>query len=179
MIIHLVGPNAIGKTTAVQRWSKRYGERLTTISCDNNKVTCGSEEFREKGWQGTAAEKDALVKKYQALDKIIVMESARTTTLCSAIPQEPVILVTCAWQLHKANMMARCAAKNKRFRAEYWTDWKLNYECTARYVNFAKKRLPGSRVEHFHLTNYAEWDAVDAYFGALFRQLYNKLVRSR
>jgi hypothetical protein len=39
----------------------------------------------------------------------------------------------------KAHMVARCAKRNKTFRAEYWTFSKLEYEGMKRYVNNLRK----------------------------------------
>lgn len=175
--INMVGPHAIGKTTTIRRWAARYSG-LTAISCDLNLIIHDGVESRERGWQGTADEKRKLVEKYQQANQVTVVESARTTTLQFIKPNDHVIVVTCDWQLFKQHMLDRCEAKGKKFRAEYWTDGKLQYECGGRYLNFAAKHLTNCNVITRRIVDQQrDWAELDEVFYSLYRRLNNTLNR--
>ncbi len=174
-LISLVGPHAIGKTTAIQRWAKRY-HKLTAISCDLGLVYNFHNKQKEKGWQGSAEEKRALVQKWQKWNGVVVIESARTDIIRFMEGEGHLILVTCNWELHEMNMRERCAAKNKKFREDYWTEGKLVYESCGRYLNSAEKNMPHHDL--FPIWNkQTDWQSVDARFGELFRRYHNKSAR--
>src|SRR5207253_998259 len=116
------------------------GDRLTAISLDL---------LRKPGYD-TAEEKSQRCKEWKDSGGVVVVESARTTTTSYALPDEPVIIVTCSWQSMRGNMMARCAKKDKRFRDDYWDEYKLTYESSRRYLNFASKNLDPKQVKHFN-----------------------------
>lgn len=176
MLVTMVGPHAIGKTTALRRWSVRYPE-LVAISADLGAVYRGGEEqHREKGWAGTIQEKEALVRDYTRRDCITLVESARTTTLHYIEPGSPVILVLCESAVLERVMRQRCAAKNKKYREEYWTQVKLSYESSRRYTNFVSaKHL--AHEEFWVNDQERDWPAVDRHFAKLYRQLHNNRVR--
>lgn len=225
-IIHLVGPNAIGKTTAVRRWAARYNtmvpvsldllrkegydtaaeksarcqewregkqvvvvesarttQLLTVVSCDSeSKGTVHQGEQRIEGfnWKGTQEEKERHVAEVRQRFPLSVCESARTTTTRYATPSDPVIIVTCPGPVLGKHLRARCEAKGKQFREDYWDQWKLEYESTRRYLNFAAKNLMKEQVRHFVIEDQArDWQAVDAYFGVLYRRLHNQLMGGR
>jgi hypothetical protein len=230
-IIHLIGPNAIGKTTAVRRWAARYGHLLATVSLDLLRkpgydtaeeksarcaewrdapivtvvesarttqlmvVSCdmgssghtfvaGQEVASVTNWKGTQDQKQQGVAQVRQRLGITVLESVRTTTTTTttryALPEDPVILLTCDWQTLGNHLRARCEVKGKRFRDDYWDQWKLGYEASKRYLNFAAKNLTPEQVKHFEINDQArDWPAVDDYFGALFRRLHNALIRSQ
>jgi hypothetical protein len=72
-------------------------------------------------------------------------------------------------------MKARCEAKGKRYRDDYWTKLKLQYESGRRYLNYAKKSLAGYDIKFFEIKDQAsDWPEVDEYFGTLFRKLNNQ-----
>lgn len=223
-IIHLVGPNAVGKTTAVVRWRKRYSKlsivsldllrkvgydtkaekqerckewkeldqvvvvesarttQLVTVSCDtggDGVVLQGETRINIQGWKGSLEEKRLAVEKVRQYP-LVVCESARTTTVNYALSDEPVIIVICSWQVLGKHLRARCEAKGKKFRDDYWDQKKLDYEASKRYLNFATKNLPTSQYKIFTIEDQArDWPAVDEYFGKLYRELHNDLVRKR
>lgn len=223
-VIHLIGPNAIGKTTAVRRWGMRYQQprpisfdllrkpgyntleekvercleyraaeeitvvesarttQLACISCDNG----GSGEelvngvwVKAKGdWKGDKENRKALLDDLRNKSPIALVESARTTTTTYALPTDSVIIVVCPGAVLGKHLEARCAAKGKKFRAEYWTPDKLEYESSRRYLNFVKKNLSPNQYKVFHIADQAtDWEAVDEYFGSVYRRLHNELVR--
>jgi hypothetical protein len=178
-MICMVGPNAIGKTTAVERWSKRYGDKLTAISCDNQRVIVGESVTKELGWSGTAAEKQALVNKYRDLPQVTLIESARTDIVRFLHGQGNLLVVTCEPAEHRRHLQARCARSNKLFREDYWTFEKCRYESTRRYVNSANTNFHPRQVKIIELKTYDDWSIVDTYFYSLFRSLYNSTLKAK
>lgn len=174
MIISVFGPNAIGKTTAARRWAAKYPGLLRCISADLCLVMENGEERREQGWNKTIEEKRALVGKYRQLSQVTIVETARTSRWVE--PEDFVVALTCPWELHQKHMMARCAAKNKKFRAEYWTQAKLDYECSRRYTNFVAQYVHPSKYKHLAIADQArDWPKVDAFIYQLFRRFHNQL----
>lgn len=179
-LISMVGCNAVGKTTAARRWSERYGPRLLCVLADVQTELCDGVETRVKATKGTAEEKADLVARYRDEPRVVLFESARTSHLPATRPGEPVIIVTCDWQLYEKHMRARCAAKGKRFRDDYWDERKLRYESGRRYSTFSVKYLAGYDVRQFEVRDQAaDWVKIDEYFGMLFRRLHNELNRRR
>lgn len=226
-IIHLVGPNAIGKTTAVVRWGQKYGglkvvsldllrkpgydtkeekaarcqewkesdqvvvvesartSQLTIVSCDSESqgiTISNNNRINGYRWKGTQDEKKQAVEGVRDRFGIVVCESARTTTTTTSysLPDEPVILLTCPGEILGRHLRARCEAKGKRFRDDYWDQWKLDYESSRRYLNFAAKNLRPEQVRHFEIKDQArDWPVVDEYFGSLYRRMHNELIRNR
>lgn len=224
-IIHLIGPNAIGKTTAVRRWAGRYANLTTAsldllrkeapdgpakrqyletkagdavvvaesvyssqvlrvVSCDQGGAGArleGGEWVADPDWKGDQAEKERKVLALRRSAPIALVESARTTTTTVfALPDEPVIVVICPGAKLRDHLKARCEAKGKKFRDDYWTEWKCDYEAQRRYLNFAAKNLRPEQYRVFTIEDQArDWPAVDDYFGTLYRRLHNDLVRRR
>lgn len=177
--ITLVGPNAIGKTTAVRRWVARYS-KLVAISADLQLVFRDGEETRQKGWSGTAEQKQQLVDEYQSLQRVVVVESARTDILRFSRNNGFLLLVTCSAESHRQHLIQRCTAKEKKFRDDYWTLGKCAYESQRRYVNSAKENFDSNRTHMFTVNDQErDWPVVDEYFGQLFRRLHNQIVRSK
>jgi hypothetical protein len=52
-----------------------------------------------------------------------------------------VVFTVTSWETMRGFLIARCADRNKEFRADYWTPTKLNYEGYNRYINQARKYL--------------------------------------
>lgn len=182
-VIGVCGPNAIGKTTFAYRMLDRYGPNLRAVIADNQWEThsCADEDHvRVRGWKGTTEEKETLVRQHQASDEVVVIDSVRTTALNFFSPTDPVIIVTCTWQKMGEVLRARCLKNNKKFRADYWDEWKLGYESSKRYLNFAAKNLSPDQYKVFEIEDQArDWPAVDAYFGTLYRRLYNAILRQK
>lgn len=178
-VIGLAGPHAIGKTTAVTRWIHRYPLLVAAIA-DNQWEATRDGRTRVREWKGTVEQKQALVQQHQQRAGVTVIESVRTTALNYFRPQDPVILVTCDWQTMKRVLEHRCEANKKRFNAEYWGQWKLNYESHERYLNFARKKLQPGQWRQFEIKDQeADWPEVDEYFGQLYRRLHNQIIRNR
>lgn len=180
MIIGLCGPSAIGKTTAVRRWLARYGRLgLVGVHCDLEAEEWPDGRRRVRGWKGTAGEKGELVAAHRAGAHVAVLESVRTTALNYFMPGEPVVLTLCRAEVMGRALRARCTAKGKRYRDDYWDDRKLAYEGARRY-ELAAARLRTEDVTVFTIEDQAaDWPAVDEHFGALFRRLHNRLVAAR
>jgi len=181
-LISLVGCNAVGKTTAALRYAQRYPS-LLIAECDTEKVLMPTTEgmeravLREKGWKGTAEEKENLMSGYRHREHVSLIVSARTTHLNFCCLGEPVIMVTCDWQLYEKHMRARCEAKGKRYRDDYWDEYKLKYESSRRYLTFAQKNLQPQDVHHFVINDQAtDWPKVDECFRWLYRKLHNQLL---
>lgn len=184
-VIGLAGPNAIGKTTAVSRWVKRYPElwaaladnQRETGSKDWDRVLAGPPNVRE--WKGDGGDKRNLVESHRVSTRITVIDSARTTALNYFLYGEPVILVTCSWETMERNLKERCGRVGKKYRVDYWTKERLGYEASRRYKGFAAKH-PEMSCRVFEVNDYErDWPAVDAYFSKAYRSLHNALARGR
>ena len=101
--IALVGPHAVGKTTAAKRWAARY-QQLQICHCDNQKPP-------------------------EASDEIVLLEgcSAMANRWLPQLNIQEVIHCYCAPEMLEANMRARCASKGKKYREDYWTPRWLEY----------------------------------------------------
>lgn len=178
-IIHMMGPNAIGKTTAANRYAQKYGDRIAVVLADIQTVVVGQQRTRERGWKGTQEEKQALVEGVREQYPVVLCESARTTTTTYALPDEIIIILTCSPERMEENMRARCEAKGKRFRDDYWKLDKLAYESSRRYLTFAKKNLDPKQIRHFKIEDRVrDWPAVDEFFSEVFCRLWNKRSKS-
>ncbi len=172
MIISLVGCNAIGKTTAARRWAAKYPQ-LVSVSADGGTfVIRDGVEKRQVEWKGEVATKERLTRGYAAEKGVVLIESARTTHLAFTPEDSPTIVVTCSWQLYEKHMRARCLAKGKRFRDDYWTQDKLAYECSRRYLSWVAKHFEGREVHYFEIEDQArDWPKVDECFDRLYRRM--------
>ena len=153
MFIALVGPHAIGKTTAAKRWAVRYSS-LGVVHCDNN------------------APED--------LEGVVLLEgcSALANRWLPQVCPAEVIHCYCSPETLAENMKRRCQDRGKRYREDYWTPRWLGYEAKIRMTNLLSKRLAGVKVVEFLISNKEQdWQVVDAYFGKLYRELNNALVR--
>lgn len=181
-LVHMIGPNAIGKTTALERWGAKYSH-LNCISCDTGghgaRLVDGSWIPTEGDWKGDKLGRQKLVGEVRSLPQVSVLESARTTTTTSfALATEQVIVVMTSGRLLGENLRLRCEAKSKQFKSSYWTSDKLEYEASRRYLNFARKSLRPGQYKIFNLINrQTDWQQVDEYFGSIYRKLHNVLVR--
>lgn len=180
-LISLVGCNAIGKTTAARRWCARYPGLIALLMDVQTRLSGGGAVTeRVRGSKGTDADKRALVEAARADPAVHLFESARTTHLNHLLPGEPAIVLLCSWQTYERNMRARCTAKNKRFRDDYWNPGRMEAESIRRHGNFVRKHLPPEQYRVFYVEDYdRDWPAVDEYFGELYRKLHNRIVRER
>lgn len=179
-IIGLVGPHAIGKTTACYRWLQRYPGKLLAAIADNQwEASSSSEKVRVRGWKGDVEAKRKLVEYHIQRVGVTIIDSVRTTNLNYFREVDPVIIVTCDWRVMDRVLRGRCEKNNKEFNEKYWTQQKLGYESSSRYLNFAAKKLQPNQVKCFEIVDQAkDWLAVDVYFGKLFRKLHNRRNRS-
>lgn len=178
-MIGLVGPNAIGKTTAVKRWCLRYHGLVGALADDQREIdwrTAGGDHrdlpVNARGWKGTVEEKAALVAAAREREEIVVVDSARTTALEALLPGEHVLMVVCEAQTLMDNLRQRAEERGKKFDEEYWSLKKCGYESMTRYTNF-RSRCRGT-IALFRVDDRErDWPVVDRYFGNLYRRLWN------
>lgn len=166
-VIGLIGPHAVGKTTALRRWRDRYGDRIAVTSFDAER----------KAYPGNP-EKQSHIARCRADGRVWVMESARGFSgwVTAFLPSEPVIVLTCPEPAGRAWMVER---RKGRPMSDYWTQKRLDYECNGHLLNYVRK-LPPAQVRHFVIEDRErDWPAVDEYFGFLFRRAYNGLRSAR
>lgn len=176
-VIGMVGPHAIGKTTAARRWAARYTKLVVAIA-DQQWEESASGKERVKAWKGTAEEKEALVADRRARPVVTLVESVWTTACRFFTPEEPIIIVTCDWRVMERVFRERVKRLGKTFKEDYWTPRKMGYESAVRYLNFAQKNWSPQQYRHFNIEDQArDWPAVDAHFGALYRRLNNQTLR--
>lgn len=171
-VIGLIGPHAVGKTTAARRWAARYSG-LTACLTDIQLVLRNGVETRVRGWKGTKEEKIELTREAQSYSGVVLVESARgfSTWLSVLLPTDFVIVITCSESLGRQWLEER---RGGRKLSEYWTATRLEYECSRHLLN-SVKRLKPDQVKHFEFTDRAkDWKEVDSYFSALYRKLNNR-----
>lgn len=172
-VICLVGPHAVGKTTAVKRWVKRYS-RLKGVLADNQLEITQETEERVLEWKHTAEDKKRLVEKHSASRTVSVLDSVRTTNCLYIGPEDRVIVLTVPWEISMQHLKDRCKANGKKFNAEYWTPKKVEYESSNRYLNFMEKNLDEKQYAIFNIRQQAkDWKIVDKHFGQLYRSMNN------
>lgn len=182
-IIALIGPNAVGKTSAVTRWCKKY-QRLVGCLCDSNqRVVAGQLEIEARSWKQNES-RAALVEHYKLLSQtaVIVAEGASGYGLRIAkeLDADLWIIITCSAQASRRQLQARCQQRGKTFRADYWTDLRLSYESERRHIKYARKNLPAERFVVAAVEEQAEdWPKVDQLFGTIYRRLNNELLRRK
>lgn len=184
MIIALIGPHAIGKTTAVKNWLDHYGRYgLRVVNCDNNRLTYLNDneivEEREPRWSGSTEEKQAVAKECADSPEIFVVEG----NTARAIPWMKTTSLVCILHVYtspegfQSMMRERCEKTNKTYRDDYWDYTKLSYESSRRFNNFHGKH-PHHRVIAQAIYNREDdWKTVTEIFGREFRQLYNQNKR--
>lgn len=168
-VVVMIGPHAVGKTTAAKRWKTRYGEGIQDWSIDRLR---GKTQYHDN------AAKARLVKECRQSPIVNVIESARgfAVLLDSLIPEDPeVIALTCDQSAARIWWAERRKGKSL---SDYWTDNRLQYECVDYAVNALQKR--GIRYKHFDVVDReASWVEVDAYFSKIYRRLHNELMWKR
>lgn len=181
MIIALLGPHAIGKSTALNRWIHHFGNRgLIGVHCDNNqKVSAAGTEI-ERGWSGTTEQKQRLALHCALSKSIFVLEgnTARSIPWAKSVPSHIIIHVTCSPERFGELMQSRCDAKGKKYRSDYWDYKKLEYESRRRLANaITNYHITCPVIEFFIEDQTKDWVHVDAYFCKVFRKLYNYSMR--
>jgi hypothetical protein len=182
----LIDERSSGKVAVVESVYMTQLKRpstLTLASCDSSGkgvVIKGGEEVEGYNWKGSLEEKESCVDRIRKVSPIVLVESARTTTVSLALPEEPVIVVVCPGEVLGKHLRARCEKKGKKFREDYWDEWKLSYESSRRYINFASKNLRPEQYKVFQIEDQArDWLVVDAYFGSIYRKMNNELNRRK
>lgn len=168
MLITVMGPHAVGKTTAIKRWSARFKD-INFVHADNC-IEFNSKGMRkkEKLWMGTSAEKVELAERCRDSDDIWVVEgnTPRNTPWLKCVESHAVIHVYTDPQIFKRFMQDRCAKRDKEFREDYWTDKKLEYESYNRFNNLRVKHWSGWNVDfkEFKIVDYNDWRKIDFHF---------------
>lgn len=167
MILALIGPHAIGKTTAIKRWSTRY-PLLKVAACDNCKAFSEGWEERQPDWGGSSDAKIAIATRLAEDTRLWICEgnTARNMPWLKVVPCVAIFHVYCAPKKFGELMKARCEKRGKEFRRDYWTDQKLWYESSQRFENAQMKgRLATKRVQSFEIKDQSrDWKYVDYAF---------------
>lgn len=168
----MIGPHAVGKTTALKRWTARYGDRLRAVSLD-----------AERSKYPDNPAKAALVESCRADGRVWVIESAREPAgWLTVLPSDaPVVVLTCGTEDARKWWGERRTAKGKPADlGPYWHDKRLLYECDGYIRSASQKFLRPDQTKHFVIADRErDWPAVDEYFGSVFRRLHNALVAGR
>jgi len=141
--ILLTGPNCSGKTTAVERAAEGWPEgALRVVHAD-------------KELKGSPAEQEAaLAAAWAGPEAALLVEGinrgasafAEVSARCREAREVVAVHVTrSSPAIMREHLIARCAKRGKRFRADYWTHRVLLYEGTRRYAELARRRFPGAR----------------------------------
>lgn len=148
-VIALVGPHAVGKTTAARRWAARYSN-LKVVHCD------GDKQVNIPG-------------------RVVLLEgcSAHANQWIDKVAVDWVIHAYCAPELLRQNMKLRCEAKGKTFRDDYWDNSKLVYESYHRMNNLLS-RLGLKHSDFLVADRQTDWRNIDLEFGTLYRTYNNR-----
>lgn len=180
-VIGLIGPHAVGKTTAVYRWLEQFSGKLTGVIADDQwEARSREDRTRVREWKGTKEEKATAVQRCLDSSTIYVVDSARgfSTWVDVLPPGTPLIVLTCPEPCGRKFIEARRATKAKpNPLSEYWTPRRLDYECNGYLLNYVKKRTDLD-VKHFIIEDRErDWPVVDAYFQKVFVRLWNRRPR--
>lgn len=175
----MIGPHAVGKTTAVYRWLDWYQGKLVGVVCDDHwEATSKTNRTKVKEWGGTKEEKSSAVRRCLESSTIYVVDSARGfSTWVDVLPAgTDLIVITCSEPNGRRFIEERRATKrNPKPLSDYWTPRRLDYECNGYLLNYVRKRRDLA-VRHFVIEDrQRDWVAVDKYFGLIFRRLYQNL----
>lgn len=166
-VITMIGGHSTGKSTAVLRWKERY-PAIEVYSLD---------DLRKEYYANEA--KVELIRSLKSRDIIAVVESAKgySAWMKELSPTDPVILVGCSDVKLSRERMER---RRDGPLTDWWTDRSLHYENCQKFINFAAKNLDPAQSKFFDiLDRERDWEAVDEYFGSVYRRLHNELVRKR
>lgn len=159
MLLGIFGPHAVGKSTFIENYRDYWPgivtpKGLVVVPADYEREylydpnrDCWVKHTDKPRWKGTREDKishmEAMVEDHGV---IWIVESAR---YFSGFQPDIVnffrkyhggvrfICITCAPQTMKIFIQERCTKQGKEFRADYWDDKRLAYECRDRYVNQA------------------------------------------
>ena len=143
--IVLVGPHAIGKTTATARYKALFPELVVT-HCDSK----------------LPIETDAV--------QLCEGCAAHANQWLPLIESPHIIQVYCDPETMEQFMRQRCALNGKPYREDYWTPRMLQYEAGDRMVNLLRRLGLPSKLFYIRF-GYLGWDTVDAYFKGLYQEL--------
>lgn len=182
-VIGMIGPHAVGKTTAVHRWVAKY-PGLVGVVADNQWEVTAAGRTSVRGWKGNKAEKQALCREAIARPLVSVIDSARgfSCWLSEFRLTDQVIVITSPEPDGRRFIEERRASKSSSPKplADFWTPKRLEYECTGHLLNYARKHLRPEQWTHFVVSDRErDWAPIDAHFGRLFRKLHNELVKER
>jgi len=171
MIIALIGPHAIGKTTAVQRWSDYY-PHIRMVACDNGRAFDGlGWEEKQPGWLRSSDEKIAAATRCAESPYTWVCEgnTARNMPWLKVVKCKVILHTFCSPEKFAQLMRARCNRNKKEYREDYWSDQILAYEASGRFKNAERdKKLATKNVLDFVIDNQeTDWEPVDEIFNQL------------
>lgn len=150
----VVGPHAVGKTTAARAWASRYPE-VIAVDCDHESVPSGVAPEVVMVLEGSAARANTWL-----------------PTVVRAFPDVAVISCHCSSDRMLANMRRRCESKGRKFNEGYWTADKLRYESRDRAKNLLRK-LGVTVAGEFEINTWDDWDTVTDCFSRVYRRLHN------
>jgi GTPase SAR1 family protein len=181
-VIGMIGPHAVGKTTAARRWLKRYAGKLTLAVADDQWEETSEGRIRVRDWKGAKEDKATRAQFHRQRHAVTLIESARgfSTWLNTFGPDDPVIVLTCPEPVGRAFIEDRRRANgNPKPLSDYWTTKRLDYECNGHLLGWVRK-LSLEQAHHFVIENRdRDWAQVDECFYRLFRKVYNGVVRRR
>jgi len=175
MLVALIGPHAVGKSSAGERWAERYKD-INVVNCDNA-VAYNSSGWRERqrGWLGSTDEKVALATLCADEPKLWVCEgnTARNMPWLKVVPIYTIIHTYCKPKLFGTLMKERCNRNGKKYREDYWTEQKLWYESEQRFRNAWSKHLnPRTTLKDFLIEDVQkDWKKVDMEFSKVYHEI--------
>lgn len=155
----MLGPHAIGKSTALKRWKNRYGALLETYSLDDMRKTYPDNP-----------QKQELIHLLNRANRVCVVESGKAFAgWMSVVPRTAhVIVPVCTADLIKQWTEERSGKP----MSDYWTRQKLEYESERRFKNFCR---PYHNTMFFTVRDREkDWERIDQYFYKIFRTLNNR-----
>lgn len=155
MIIALVGPHAVGKSTAARAWSKRY-PNINFVDTDQSTWYKGDGHTeRVVGWQLKAEQKVALATQCATSNELWVIEgnSSRVSSWLRIVPCVAIIHAYCSPDLLFNNIQQRCKENGRHFNEDYWDEQKLRYESVQRIRNLHRKQISKIPLYEFEIIN--------------------------
>jgi len=144
----LTGSNAAGKTTAIRNVLIDWEDdpRIENIRADNDS------RFKSDAVE----QRSVLTDIWLGPKQVLLIEGTRINTPLMDVAKKAkahfnnespgvefrelvVLMVTQKPDVMKQHLIDRCAKRNKKFRADYWTLQKLEYEGSKRYPNSFRK----------------------------------------
>lgn len=168
--IVMIGPHAIGKTTAVRRYASRY-RRLTVVMADSQIEIVDRSEKKIRLWGGSVNEKQSRMEYHKRHQNVVLIESGRNYAgiLTNLSEDDKVVVLTCPAEVGLAHMIARRQGKPT---SEYWTADRLDYEFNRRPMNWARRLESMSRVFSIQ-DRVVDWPVVDNYMYGVIAKMLN------